>query len=302
MDVKQLQYFISIARNRNFTQSAKENFITQSTISYAISELERELNVKLFVRNSHEVILTEAGEVYYKYAMSVLDTLLTGESELRNIAMGKTGIIRISMVPTLDKALVGVLSLFHSRYPNIQVELACTTGVHQIYSINRRAHDIYFSFRTLLENHEGLNYLVAEKDRYQLYLPESLSDKVDPRDFSTLAGLSLIIEKRTEGPFLVNTVLEMCAARGLDVTPSLLAFNDTEAVLTGVNAGLGYTILPRAMSHLMDPARVVALPIPGDDVTVDYAVGWDRSSSNNAVEFFLDTLRELYPNAPVLST
>ena len=61
MELRQLKYFLKVAETLNFSSASKELFITQSTLSQQIIQLERELDQKLFQRNSHEVMLTEAG-------------------------------------------------------------------------------------------------------------------------------------------------------------------------------------------------------------------------------------------------
>ena len=62
MELRQLSYFIKLAETLNFSTAARELFITQSTLSHQILQLEREFDQALFLRNSHEVSLTEAGE------------------------------------------------------------------------------------------------------------------------------------------------------------------------------------------------------------------------------------------------
>ena len=61
MELRQLRYFVKAAETLNFSEAAKGLYITQSTLSQQIRQLETELDVQLFQRNSHEVTLTEAG-------------------------------------------------------------------------------------------------------------------------------------------------------------------------------------------------------------------------------------------------
>ena len=61
MEIRQLKYFLKLAETLNFSKASRELFITQSTLSQQILNLERELDQQLFIRNSHEVVLTEAG-------------------------------------------------------------------------------------------------------------------------------------------------------------------------------------------------------------------------------------------------
>ena len=72
MELRQLKYFLRVADTLNFSTAAKELFITQSTLSQQILQLERDLDQPLFMRNSHEVTLTEAGQTLVPLARETL--------------------------------------------------------------------------------------------------------------------------------------------------------------------------------------------------------------------------------------
>ena len=72
MTLQTLTYFISVARQRNFTRAAEECFVTQPALSRAISDLEEELQCRLLNRTSRSVSLTPAGEVCLAEAMRVI--------------------------------------------------------------------------------------------------------------------------------------------------------------------------------------------------------------------------------------
>ena len=72
MELRQLKYFAKLAETLNFSLASRELFITQSTLSHQILQLENELGQPLFLRNSHEVILTEAGQTLLPLAKETL--------------------------------------------------------------------------------------------------------------------------------------------------------------------------------------------------------------------------------------
>ena len=72
MELRHLKYFVKIAETLNFSEAAKALFITQSTLSQQIRQLEQEVNAQLFERNNHIVRLTEAGEELLPYARQTL--------------------------------------------------------------------------------------------------------------------------------------------------------------------------------------------------------------------------------------
>ena len=77
MELRQLRYFVKAAETLNFSEAAKGLYITQSTLSQQIRQLETELDVQLFQRNSHEVTLTEAGAELLPYAKETLNAAAT---------------------------------------------------------------------------------------------------------------------------------------------------------------------------------------------------------------------------------
>ena len=65
MNMGNIVYFITLAECLNFTEAANRCFITQAAMSRYIAALENQLGVKLFLRDSHNMALTEAGKLYY---------------------------------------------------------------------------------------------------------------------------------------------------------------------------------------------------------------------------------------------
>ena len=73
MNLKQLEAFVEVAESESFSKAAKKLFLTQPTVSAHISSLEKELDVRVFVRNTKEVALSEEGQKLYRYARQILD-------------------------------------------------------------------------------------------------------------------------------------------------------------------------------------------------------------------------------------
>ena len=62
MDINLIKYFVSVAQNLNFSETARQNFVSQSTVSRGIKEMEKELGASLFSRTKRNVVLTPEGK------------------------------------------------------------------------------------------------------------------------------------------------------------------------------------------------------------------------------------------------
>ena len=72
MKLRQLEIFVYVADTRSFSKAAKQLYLTQPTVSAQIATLEKELQARLFVRNTKEVELSEDGEKLYQYACQMV--------------------------------------------------------------------------------------------------------------------------------------------------------------------------------------------------------------------------------------
>ena len=66
MEIKQMKYFVEVVDHKGMTNASKHLFIAQPTISKAIKDLEQELDMTLFDRSKRQLVLTDAGSIFYK--------------------------------------------------------------------------------------------------------------------------------------------------------------------------------------------------------------------------------------------
>ncbi len=81
MELRQMQYFVSIIDNNSFSIAAEENYISQSAISQQIQALEKELGYDLIVRKNRKFNLTQAGEYFYKESKKILSDIISETNE-----------------------------------------------------------------------------------------------------------------------------------------------------------------------------------------------------------------------------
>ena len=296
MNLNQLRYFVSVAQRRNFTEAAKQNFVTQPAISRQISDLERKVGATLVDRSNHQISLTQAGEEFYRYAQQILDLSQDMAIRLANVSEGRIGHLRISAVPPSIPELSDCLALFSQRYPDIQIEVDVGTGMEQLDCMNRHTHDLYFSFYTHVLSQRDLDCIPTSENRFALLVHKNDAARVDLSDFRSLADRPLIMEYHATGPFLVDKVLKLCGARGYPAE-NILACSSFLSVSLLVNANLGFSILPLNMARSCYNDHIEVFPIPGDDAVNLNAIGWYKPLVSDAVKSFLSVVQELFPDA-----
>src|ERR1700761_4945835 len=125
MELRQLEYFVSVAEEANFTRGAERAHISKSGISAQIRQLERDLGAELFDRSSRTVALTAAGTAAISHARATLASaaaLREAVDEVNGLVRGR---LTVGMVTACTVGpLFDALSAFHRAYPGIEITLA----------------------------------------------------------------------------------------------------------------------------------------------------------------------------------
>ncbi len=121
MEISQLETFITLAAIGNMTETARRRFLTQPAVSSQISNLETELDTRLFNRSRKGMTLTEAGEVFLIYARDSLLRMEAGRSALASLKGLEHGSLSIGGGATATTYLLPPkLGAFHTHFPKIQ--------------------------------------------------------------------------------------------------------------------------------------------------------------------------------------
>lgn len=125
MTLTQLKYFCEVARTKHFTAAANNLYVAQSSLSYAIRELEAELEAPLFIRRPNKQIeLTEFGRALLPYAEAGIKTLEDGKDEIISMRSPMRGRVKIGFFFSIAFTAVPYLvQKFTQEYPDSPVEL-----------------------------------------------------------------------------------------------------------------------------------------------------------------------------------
>lgn len=132
MNLKQLNYIVTIAECQNISAAAKKLFISRSALNGYLLQLEEELRMPLFLRLKKQLVPTYAGEKYIDAARRILDIREQLYKELDDIADATTGRINIGVNRSIgEKIFRETFPVFHQRYPDYHISLTASERVEE---------------------------------------------------------------------------------------------------------------------------------------------------------------------------
>ncbi len=124
MNIEKIKYFIDLVECKNFTETAKKNFVSQTTISQQIASLEKEFNTQLIDRKQIPIEPTEAGWLFYSEALSIWKQFNHMKTKMAYYHKEKKHMLSIEYSAITDmESLLKFIPSFKENYPNIELEL-----------------------------------------------------------------------------------------------------------------------------------------------------------------------------------
>lgn len=123
MNLRQLQYFKTIAELEHYTRAAEKLYVSQSNLSHSIQELEDELNVEFFVRKGRNIKLTKYGELFLPYVSQALNLLDTGVARLQDYINPNSGTVVMACFPSLAEFAPELIVRYLSETNRVGVRL-----------------------------------------------------------------------------------------------------------------------------------------------------------------------------------
>lgn len=150
MELRQLRYFAKAAETLNFSDAAKALNIAQSSLSQQIKQLEDELDVQLFLRNSHSIRLTEAGEVMLPLALRTIHDAENCADRIHDLQKLLSGTLNIGVTYSFSPILTETVISFMSMYPRIKLNIIYKPMGELMELLAKRDLDFVLAFKPTL--------------------------------------------------------------------------------------------------------------------------------------------------------
>lgn len=267
--LRQLQAFIAVAIDGNFTRAAQRLHIAQSAVSVLVRELEAELRVRLFDRTTRRVELTEAGREFRGSAEKLIADLEYAVRNTHDLVERKRGRLSVAAPPLLAAALLPpVVAAFARDHPGVRVTLL-DAGTDQIVA-RVKSGEADIGVGTFAADDEGLTRVRLARDTLMLFCQAGhpLAAIARPA-WSALRDAPLITLTPDSG---IRALVEQgYQAAGLDL-PIAYEVSQISTALALVEVGLGVSVLPAYAMAWSPAAGVAARPLADPEVSREVAV------------------------------
>lgn len=283
MDLRQLEYFVAVAEEQNFTRAAERVHISQSGVSAQIRQLEHELGAELFDRSARTVTLTVAGKAALEHARAALAAAAAVGQAVGDVTDLIRGRLTIGMVIGCTVTpLFDALAAFHQAHPGVEISLLEDNSDQLVDGVRAGTIDLAL-IGTSAATPDGLNALTIISERLVATVPAGhpLAEqrRVTLRDLDAHPIVCM-----PPGTGLRTVFDQACTAQSLHPAIALQA-SAADAIADLATRGLAVAILSESMAARYRD-RLTALTINDVEAPVLLALIW-KSTHNPAVRELL---------------
>ncbi|MBB5325588.1 LysR family transcriptional activator of glutamate synthase operon [Anoxybacillus tepidamans] len=264
MELRQLKYFVEVAKREHVSEAAETLHVAQSAISRQIANLEAELGVQLFEREGRNVRLTPIGRYFLPHAETVLRAVNHAKQQIEEYLDPERGTIKIGFPTSLaSHTMPMVISAFKDEHPNVKFHLRQGSYKFLIEAVKKREIDLAFLGPVPTEDKE-IKGEILFIESFAVLLP--LHHRFAKRKSLTLNELrDEPFVTFPEGYILHKIVLDACRQAGFSPIISSEG-EDLDAIKGLVSAGIGVTLLPENTFYDTMPRFTVKIPIEMPEV------------------------------------
>jgi len=283
--IKQLQYLVALREHGHFGRAAEASFVSQSTLSAGIRELESLLGVTLVERSRRVVRFTALGDAVVAKA----NRLLREAEELSDLvqAAGKplSGQLRMSVIPTIAPFMLPrILPRLRQERPDLELLLREETSQDSLESLQHGRVDCVLLALPFDVGDAEIEH-IADDALFVAFPPDDPRDPPDriaPEMIDAMVGGGrlLLLE---DGHCLRDHALAACNRAELRASASMIA-TSLHTLVQMVENALGLTMLPQMAidAGILDGTNVVARPVASETASRQIALIWRRNSPREA--------------------
>lgn len=293
MELRQIQYFIEVAKLEHVTEASYVLHVSQSAVSRQIFKLESELGVDLFIHEGRKVKLTPIGRLFLSHMEHLMKVIDNAQQEISEFLDPERGTVRIGFPSSLAAQMIPtVVSGFREKYPSVHFQLQHGSYKELVEWVAKG--DMNLALMGPVPHEPQIKSEVLFEEKFVALLPAShpLANQ-DSVKLSELKDDSFVLFP--EGFVLREMVVKACANLGFQPKVTFEG-DDLDAIKGLVSSGLGLTVLPEIALSEHIASTIVTLPVIEPRVTRDVGVIIPANRELPPTEkLFYDFLKEISP-------
>jgi len=289
MDIKQVEYFVSVVETGSFSLAAEELYISQSSLSKQIIALEKELGVKLFDRSKRKIALTEAGNMFHKHALGFRKINQALISDLREFKKSTPSLTIAAIPVTAQYNITSYVAQFKKAYPEINFTMEERQAAMVLPALSQHKYDFAFvRDYNIDDNVFSMLPVVADK----LVVAVSREHRLAKRKSISLKELSeenfIMFNKGT----LINELsMNACQSAGFEPKVFYTA-SRAASIISMLTSNSGVALIMEKVLNYYNHSDIVAIPLRQSiESKVVIAYPKDRKLSKSA-RTFLDFMKK----------
>jgi DNA-binding transcriptional LysR family regulator len=294
MELRHLRYFTAVVQWKGYREASRHLFVAQPSISQAVSDLESELGIKLFLREGRAARLTPEGQVFYEEAVKTLAQAARSIATAQRAAKGEIGRLGIGFMGFSSSLfLPELLRKFKARHPGVSLRLVEDVPYGQDAAFDRGEIDIAFTRPPSADRSASYQSRLLFREPLVAALPKARKVATKRVRISDLASERFVVFQRSSSPEVFDTIVRVCNDNGF--SPRLHhELNNMNSVLATVEAGEGVAIIPATAKNLR-PDNISFFRLQPDEVRIDFVAVWRKEEPSVALTSFLKLLDEELP-------
>jgi len=273
MELRQLEYFLTVAQEGNVTRAARKLYTAQPSLSRQIHKLEEELGAPLFDRSHRGMRLTAAGETFLHYVERGFAQFDAGRQAVQDLLGPEHGHVRLAFLPAVGADLLpNALAAYRARYPDVQFTLRQSRTLETLDWLQHGEVDLCIA-TALPYNRDNGQFSRAPLLVEELYAAVPPLHRLARQQHITLHDLRDEPFVMVSGGSGLRRVIE-AACQQVGFLPHVAVEGEDLATVRGlVAAGLGVSLLPGLALHDWGRLKPAILPL-ADAPTWTVEVVW----------------------------
>lgn len=256
MFVRQMSYLVALAREKHFARAAERCNVTQSTLSAGLKALERELDMRLVIREPRFMGLTPEGERVVEWAQQIISDYENLKQDVEGLREGLKGTLRLGVIPAAMPAVAKLTSPFCAKHPHVTVDVRSMTSVNIQAGLDKFEIDAGLTY---LDNEPLINVrktpLYRERYIFVTHVDSPLAQSKTVAWHEAVNENLCLLQETMQNRRVLNN---LASSLGLKLAPTVTS-DSFLAVCSHVSSGEWSSIIPHTFSYIFAGCKQLAM-------------------------------------------